>query len=242
MNQNHALQHPSFHWTSFTETFLLFSGRPPDLHWKAKKLDRRFGTHRTDRQGYKKPEQIGWDYSAADQIGWDYSAADQIGWDYSAADQIGWDYSAADQIGWEYGRMFEQIGYRFTAQTDYIGQDLEVKGSTHEKKCILCARGRPRQPQIEHPRAQKCILYLFKSFQISKKQKYVKNDGFAPKILKSQISVFFCAFLCFSVISCDFLGVAGHAFCLQVSSVYQSVGLGDTSLVVLFLWAAGHVA
>ena len=100
MNQNHALQHPSFHWTSFTETFLLFSGRPPDLHWKAKKLDRRFGTHRADRQGYKKPEQIGWDYSAADQIGWDYSAADQIGWDYSAADQIGWDYSAADQIGW----------------------------------------------------------------------------------------------------------------------------------------------
>ena len=56
-----------------------------------------------------------------------------------------------------------------------------------------------------------------------------------PKIIN------FCVFLCFSVLSCDLPGVAGHALCLQVSSVYQSVGPGHTSSVVLFLWA-GHVA
>ena len=33
----------------------------------------------------------------------------------------------------------------------------------------------------------------------------------------------FFVFLCFSVISCDLPGVAGHALCLQVSSVYQSI-------------------
>ena len=43
------------------------------------------------------------------------------------------------------------------------------------------------------------------------------------------------------MISFDLPGVAGHALCLQVSSVYQSVGPGHTSSVVLFLWA-GHVA
>ena len=47
--------------------------------------------------------------------------------------------------------------------------------------------------------------------------------------------------MCLSVIHCDLPGVAGHALCLQVSSVYQSVGPGHTSSVVLFLWA-GHVA
>ena len=136
MNQNHALQHPSFHWTSFTETFLLFSGRPPDLHWKAKKLDRRFGTHRTDRQGYKKPE------------------------------QIGGDYSAADQIGWEYGRMFEQIGYRFTAQTDYIGQDLEVEGSTMRKNAFYVpevAQGSHKLNTLGLKNAFYIFLNLFRS-------------------------------------------------------------------------------
>ena len=38
-----------------------------------------------------------------------------------------------------------------------------------------------------------------------------------PKIIN------FCVFLCFSVLSCDLPGVAGHALCLQVSSVYQSI-------------------
>ena len=241
MNQNHALQHPSFHWTSFTETFLLFSGRPPDLHWKAKKLDRRFGTHRTDRQGLQETgiDRLGLQRCRLDRLGLQRCRLDRLGLQRCGLDRLGLQCCRLDRLGIRPHVRIDRLGLR---QTDYIGQDLEVEGSTHEKKCILCARGRPRQPQIEHPRAQKCILYLFKSFQISKKQKYVKNDGFAPKILKSQISVFFCAFLCFSVISCDFLGVAGHAFCLQVSSVYQSVGLGDTSLVVLFLWAAGHVA
>ena len=65
-----------------------------------------------------------------------------------------------------------------------------------------------------------------------------KNDECALKILKSQMSVFF---LCFSVISCDLPSVAGHALCLQVSGVYQLVGPGHTSSVVLFLWA-GRVA
>ena len=54
-----------------------------------------------------------------------------------------------------------------------------------KKNALYVPKVRPRQPQITHPRAQKCILTLFKPFLISKRQIDVKNHEFAPKILKS---------------------------------------------------------
>ena len=66
------------------------------------------------------------------------------------------------------------------------------KAPNKKKNALYVPKVRPRQPQITHPKAQKCFLNLFKSFLISKRQIDVKNDEFALKILKSQISVFFC--------------------------------------------------
>ena len=63
----------------------------------------------------------------------------------------------------------------------------------------------------------------FKSFQIFldlKKADVCKKWWICSK---NPRIIIFCVFLCFSVISCDLPGVAGHALCLQVSSVYQSI-------------------
>ena len=96
--------------------------------------------------------------------------------------------------------------------------------------CQKFAQGRNKLHTLGHKNVQ--IFFDLKKADRCKKWWICSKN---PKIINV------CVFLCFF---CDILWFAWRGWpcsCLQVLSVYQSVGPGHTSSVVLFLWA-GHVA